>query len=250
MASVVIDKRFCGPADSGNGGYAAGLFAKTINGPAEVSLLAPPPLDTPISIINDDNGGLCAQFGDTIIAKMKPTQVDFDAPPCPDFESIKTAHTQFLSECDGEHLIPYCFVCGNRRAEGDGLRIFSGPVPESSLNADFWTPGADLADGQGFVREEFLWAALDCPSAFALRIWPAVSLLGQIRVNVISRPKVGERLVAAGWPKSRDGRKHFAASALYNEAGDLIAQADTLWIELRDGKLLAKLRQQRDAPQM
>ena len=38
--------RFNGPADSGNGGYCAGVIAGFVDGPAEVSLRAPVPLDT------------------------------------------------------------------------------------------------------------------------------------------------------------------------------------------------------------
>ena len=44
MTSVVIEKRFCGPPNSGNGGYVCGLLAAHIEADAEVTLLAPPPL--------------------------------------------------------------------------------------------------------------------------------------------------------------------------------------------------------------
>ena len=39
---VRIDRRFRGPADSANGGYAAGLLASFLDGPAEVTLRLPP----------------------------------------------------------------------------------------------------------------------------------------------------------------------------------------------------------------
>ena len=45
MTSVIIDKRYRGPPNSGNGGYVCGRLARHIPGGAEVTLRAPPPLD-------------------------------------------------------------------------------------------------------------------------------------------------------------------------------------------------------------
>jgi hypothetical protein len=50
---VVIDRRYCGPKNSANGGYAAGVFARVIDGPAEVTLKAPPRFDVPIAFERD-----------------------------------------------------------------------------------------------------------------------------------------------------------------------------------------------------
>ena len=47
---VRIDKRFCGPYDSGNGGYTCGVIAKYIDGPAEVLLRRPPPLNRQLNV--------------------------------------------------------------------------------------------------------------------------------------------------------------------------------------------------------
>ena len=51
VATVVIDRRFNGPEHSSNGGYACGSVAAFIDGPAEVTLRVPPPLDTETSSI-------------------------------------------------------------------------------------------------------------------------------------------------------------------------------------------------------
>src|SRR3982075_2267589 len=71
-----------------------------------------------------------------------------------------------------EHLPPTCFVCGPARAQGDGLRIFAGPLVRQSRNASAvfaatWTPDPTLAAEDGFVAPEFLWSALDCPTGYA-----------------------------------------------------------------------------------
>ena len=41
-----ISERFCGPPNSGNGGYVCGLLAKHLTGTVTVRLKAPPPLTT------------------------------------------------------------------------------------------------------------------------------------------------------------------------------------------------------------
>ena len=49
--AIVIDRRFRGPDDSGNGGYSAGLFALEHGGDVvEVTLRLPPPLETPLEL--------------------------------------------------------------------------------------------------------------------------------------------------------------------------------------------------------
>jgi hypothetical protein len=50
MATLSIDRRFCGPAGSGNGGYTAGRLAALIGDPAEITLRRPPPLETEMKI--------------------------------------------------------------------------------------------------------------------------------------------------------------------------------------------------------
>jgi hypothetical protein len=46
-----IKRRFCGPPDSGNGGYVAGRLADYFDGAARVRLLKPPPLEVPMDVI-------------------------------------------------------------------------------------------------------------------------------------------------------------------------------------------------------
>lgn len=242
MTEVVIKKRFCGPKTSGNGGYSAGLFAQIIDGPAAIMLQRPPPLDTPITLRPSDGGGFEAVHKDQVIAKIAPASIAVDAPPLPDKNGVQHAHDHFLDDVDGEHMLPYCFVCGNKRDQGDGLRLFTGPVPDSPVNADFWTPTADLADDDGLIRPEFLWAALDCPSAFALRNELRLSLLGKLAVDILRRPKVGEKLTVAAWRTGADGRKHFSSSAIYDGDQKIIAKANAVWIEINDPAFLEKLK--------
>ncbi|MEO1311844.1 MAG: hypothetical protein AAFV51_12910, partial [Pseudomonadota bacterium] len=113
------------------------------------------------------------------------------------------------------------------------------------LNADHWTPHESLAGEDGLVAPEYLWAALDCPSAFALRPPPhRMMLLGALSAEIRRRPKTGERLVVMAWPKGTEGRKHFADSAILDEGGEAVAVANALWIELNDPEFVQALRAQ------
>ncbi len=244
IKTVIIGERFCGPKTSGNGGYTAGLIAQAIAGPASVTLKAPPPLDTPIDLRAGEGGKVEAVAGDTLIAVAEPGEVTVDPPAIPGDDAIAQAHDDFLKAEDGFQIIPYCFVCGKERAPGDGLRIFSGPAPESPVNADFWTPGEDLAGEDGLVRPEYLWAALDCPTAYALRVGKRMTLLGRFAADIKRRPKPGERLIAAAWRTGEDGRKHYSASVLLDESRAVIACANAIWIELADPALIEKLRRE------
>lgn len=243
MTTVTIDKRFCGPKSSGNGGYSAGLFARAIDGPAAVKLMKPPPFDTPIELRKSETG-FEAVAGESVIASVESAVVRVDPPAMPSDADIAAAHKDFLKTIGDAHIIPYCFVCGTKRGVGDGLRIFSGAAPDSPVNADFWTPAGDLAGDDGLVRPEFLWAALDCPTAYALRVGERMTLLGRLAVDIFRRPKPGERLIAAAWRTGEEGRKHFSSSILLDEDREIIAASNALWIELNDPALIARIKQE------
>ena len=243
MSEVIINKRFCGPKASANGGCAAGVLAKAVGGRAlEVTLKSPPPLGEPISIRQSGAGAYDAFHRETLIATIAPGTVAIDPPPLPSDADIAAAHDAYVRDEAMTLIYPYCFVCGKKRQADDGLHIFAGAAPESPVNADFWTPASSLADEDGLVGAEYLWGALDCPGAFALRMDDAFVLLGRFTAEIKRRPKPGETLIVAAWRTGQDGRKHFSSSALYDEDRALIAAANAVWIELSDPAMVARLK--------
>ena len=94
------------------------------------------------------------------------------------------------------HPYPACFVCGPTRDEGDGLRIFPGPVEGRELYAAPWTPDDSVADDEGIVRPEFVWAALDCPSGIVTDLFGDVGriLLGRLAAELIEPLEAGTQL--------------------------------------------------------
>ena len=73
----------------------------------------------------------------------------------------------------------------------------------------------------------------DCPGGFSLPPTQTNYLLGEMTTQIHTRPRAGDPIIIHSWRAWSDGRKHFAGSALCDADGTLIAQADTLWIELK-----------------
>ena len=226
-APLVIDRRFCGPPDSGNGGYSAGRLAAVLDGPVEVRLRRPPPLERELDVVGDGDDAVLLD-GDAEVARARPAELELTVPAPPSFEQARAVEGQ--CKAFDNHPFPGCFVCGPDR-HADGLCIFPGPVEDQV--AATWTPEAELVAADGRVRPEFLWAALDCPGSFALTPEPGKwMVLGSFTVAIDRRPEAGERLVVTGWDRGRDGRKLLAGTALFNEAGECLARARAIWVEI------------------
>ena len=120
---VEVHRRFRGPPTSGNGGYVAGLVAEWIDGPAQVDLLAPIPLEVPLHRRRDDAEVMLFD-ADRNYACGRPLDepLVMDLPGPPSEEELEAAAMSFPGPSG--HPIPGCFVCGTERGPGDGLCIY------------------------------------------------------------------------------------------------------------------------------
>lgn len=227
--SIIINHRFCGPPQSGNGGYVSGIMANFIEGAATVTLRKPPPLDKEIRVVKSE-GKAELYDGEILIAESVPAVFDLDIPAVPEMEEAEEAVNRY----DGfrEHPFETCFVCGPKREEGDGLRIFTGLVDGREIVAAPWIPHESLGDEDGLVKSEFIWAALDCPGAYAIIDKPPTVVLGRITGEITEGIKVGEKCRVIGWPIGRDGRKCYSGTAVFNEAGELCGAAKSIWFSI------------------
>jgi hypothetical protein len=226
---VVIEERYRGPPDSGNGGYVCGLIAGFLGGPAEVTLRRPPPIGRPLSIRGAGEGGAALFDEDEMVAEAVPTYLDVGHPnPVARREAVEAAarYPGFAL-----HPFPTCFVCGPDRAEGDGLRIFVGPIGRDVVAAP-WTPDRTLADEDGVVRPEFVWAALDCPGAFASGFPETPMVLGRLWAKLLRPVRSAQGCVVMAWSEGYERRKRFAGSAVFGDDGELLALARATWISL------------------
>ena len=228
---LTIDPRFCGPPNSANGGYTCGLLGRFIEGPATVTLRAPPPLATPLHVEQRDDVVLLTD--DTVIAEAHAGTVGGELPEPVSFQEAELAASRYPWR--DKHPYPTCFVCGPQRRPGDALRIFPGPVEGRAIYASPWIPEPSLAAPDRSVRSEFVWAALDCPSGIVTDLFGQMGLmlLGRLTVDIRRPLNAGARYVVQAWPVDRDGRKMNTASALFSDQGEPCASARAVWIELR-----------------
>lgn len=236
IGSIVIDPRFRGPPHSGNGGYSCGRLAGFMEGVAEVTLRQPPPLATEMQVVPEAGGTVGLYDGERLIATARPADVTVTPPLRPGFEEAQAASSRtFLPHT---HKLPTCYVCGPDRAHGDGLRIHCGPLDTQAgwdgVVAAGWIPEDYMADGSGTVAPEFAWAALDCPTAYAMASadgFPSI-LLGRQAVRIERRPQPGERCVVTAWQTGHEGRKFWSQGALLDAAGKTLAVCQATWIEV------------------
>lgn len=232
MPTVRINRRFCGPPDSGNGGYVCGLLARELGGSnVSVSLRVPPPLDRDLEL-DGDGATAWLKDGDVLIGTAEPQHVSIQVPDPPTLAAAQQAETRYAGL--RHHHFPGCFVCGPERGRGDGLRLFAGALGDGGGQvASAWTPDDSLLDPDGFVRNEFVWAALDCPGYWAAAPAAGIAVLGRFTVVVHSERVPADRLIVTGWPIASEGRKHRVGTALHDADGRLLAAGEAIWITLR-----------------
>jgi hypothetical protein len=221
MPELTLARRFRGPLTSANGGYAAGRLAAFVDADAvEVTLRLPPPLDRALEVRHAEDA-VALLDGDALVAEARPAVVDADPPAPVSFDDAHHAAARHVRV--GVEVFSECFTCGIR-AEHDGLEVYAGAVTgREPLHAAPWVVGESAP--------EIVWAAIDCPGAYAVgAAGRGEIVLGRMTATVQRVPDVGERCVVVSWPLGEDGRKIYAGTALLADDGDLLAIARQTWI--------------------
>ena len=229
--TLTIPGRFNGPRDSGNGGYSCGLFASLIDGPAEVSLRAPVPVDTELRGVPRDDGGADILDGDMLVATVEPAaELDLEVPETVNLDEAREGSKLYRGVEDGP--FSHCFVCGLARKDAFG--VFAGEVEGKRVVASPWTPPAETAGGDGTVADEFAWAVLDCPTYFAAYYGEdlEMSVLARQQVRIDGPVRAGEEHVVIAWPISTDGRKRLTGCALLSAEGETLARGQVLMVAI------------------
>jgi hypothetical protein len=232
-----IPARYSGPPGSANGGYTCGRVAELVGAEeVEVSLRHPPPLETPLAVVREDDR-VELHHDDILVAEGRPAELLLDVPDAVPADEVARAEANGRERWTAKHPFPTCFVCGPRRTAGDGLLIFPVELPgDEGLFGAPWTPNESVSDGHGWVRPEDVWAALDCPTSAPVANYadgPPI-VLAQLTARLGCPVRVGEPHTILSWALERDGRKRHAAAALYDSEGRMLCASQALWIELRD----------------
>lgn len=218
--TVTIARRYRGPLESANGGYAAGLLGSRVGPAAEVTLRLPPPLERPL-VFRRDGKKLLLLDGDQLVAEGVPGDPQLAAPEPPTRDEASAASAGIGAW--GPPQFAECFVCGVRD-DGSGLGIHPGRIQgREGLVATTWVARE--------VAPEVVWAAIDCPGAYAVgEVGRGEPVLGRMTARILRLPEESEPCVVAGWPLGSDGRKLHAGTALYGRDGAVLALARQVWI--------------------
>lgn len=232
-----IDRTYCGPPTTAHGGVAVGRFAELVgDGPTEVRLIGPPPLDTELEFRTEDDGVVVSgPGGDVARVRALPGPVwvePFSPVGGADLDHAAAVYLRRVEE-DG-HPFPTCFGCGPERTEGDGLRQFAGPVPGGDRVAARFR-----VDGEGLLPDWLVWAGLDCPSGFAATLAehpPEGFVLGTMSGQVHGGAEAGVEHQVHGRLVAVDGRKYTTEVAMLAPDGTTVGSARAVWIGIDPGR--------------
>ena len=208
-------------------------MASFLEGPAEVTLRRPVPLDTPLDVVGEADGSVRVLDGEALVVEARSApELDVEVPAPVTPHEARKATARYRAPSDG--IFSRCFVCG--RAREDAFGVFAGAVDGRELVASPWTPPSWTADGAGRVLPEFVWAVLDCPTYFALYTDGELpmSVLARLAARVDGPVVAGQEHVVIAWPMEAEGRKRHAGAAVLSPEGDTLASAHALLIEPRE----------------
>lgn len=218
---VSIPGRFRGPANSGQGGYSAGVAASFIDGPAHVRLRRPPPLDRQLSVETGPDG-VSIRDGENVVLVARSSTLD--AIPPPDEAWLSAVFERGPQSAMDWHMAPTCFVCGTQ----DSLGMHPTRMDQFPLWATVWTP--ELRLGEPNLPPEIVWAVLDCPAGWATTdsrrpkrsFFPA---LADMTAEIVHPIPLGSPVAVLGWMTSDGDRRIECESAVIDESGTVLARA-------------------------
>jgi hypothetical protein len=202
-----------------------------------VTLRRPPPLEKEMNVVAEAGDSIALYDGEQLIATARPQRMRIEETEPPTFdEAIAASRRTFDTS---RHKLPMCYVCGPHRDPGDGLRLFCGPLDPhdtdwSGVVAAPFIPESYMADDSGAVSPEFVWAALDCPTAYAAGSadgFPTI-LLGRQAVTIRRKPGIGEKCIVTANQTAREGRKYLAQATLFGADRSALALCKATWLEV------------------
>lgn len=229
--TVVVPQELCGPPECANGGIVAGMLARHLEGAVEVTLRRPVPLDEPVTL-ERLGSAVVIRLGHEVLALAQPAEM----PPLPPHPPswAEALEASGLRPPPETHPFPTCFVCGPAREPGDGLCLQPGPIRDRPGVATPWIPAPCTAGDAGYVRPEFLWAALDCPGGFAALLGrrPRPLVLGRLTGRILTAPRPGDPIIVQAWPVASEGRRHRVGTSLHDMNGTCLAVAKATWFDV------------------
>lgn len=237
LDQITIPEHVFGYPEVAFGGYVAGVLAAHSPGTAQrVDFRGRVPVGTPLTIARTAHYGIAlTDATGTILTEANPATPATEVPQRPEWAEVEAATERGLKS--EKRLFTHCYGCGAGCAPGKGLRLFPCTLRERGLVVSAWTPDPALAGPDGTLSIENVWAALDCPGAwagFAYHRMAMGAVTAALTAKVLAPVEAGVAHTSLAWPLAADGRKHTVGVALATADGELCALAEALWIEPRE----------------
>ncbi|MCU1678682.1 MAG: hypothetical protein JWM93_3440 [Frankiales bacterium] len=229
MAHLIISSTRQGPPGIANGGWLAGLLAGAAGDgrSGTTTLRRPTPVGVELTVGGTPEAGTVLTLGDQVLADHVAGVADIEMPPAVAWHEAVALAPSYVGLV--RHPFPGCMVCGSARDEGDALCLRPGRLT-ADVVATPWIPAPWTDDGTGRAALPAVWAALDCPSAWAIDDEGRAVVLGRITARIDAAPAVGGKHVVVGWVRERTSRRVAqCGSALYDEKGAVLAVASSTW---------------------
>jgi hypothetical protein len=127
LAKVTIARQFCGPPNSGNGGYVCGMIAKALDGPAKAVLRAPVPLDIELAL-EDAEGAIQLSSAEGLLIGMAAPG-DAAVLPEPPASAIRRENSESTrSASPAAWTAPRAMACGSSPARSRARRKAMWPA--------------------------------------------------------------------------------------------------------------------------
>ena len=226
---IVLERRFNGPPATANGGYACGVVARHVDGPATVSLRRPVPLGTPLELERHDDGHVTLHDGPDADRRGRARRCRWTSSRRTgrSVEEARAAVARRPAACPrrsapaGSAPRPVRTASASRSARW--RRIPHSPVRYSAA-------GRAAARRRARPRSPGLrWTARATRRRCGAT--PRPSLLASMRAELLEPDPAGEPLIVVGWSARRRGPQAPTAPPRSSRRdGRMLARAEALWI--------------------
>jgi uncharacterized protein (TIGR00369 family) len=137
-----------------------------------------------------------------------------------------------------KHIKNTCFGCGIDNPEGMKLKFFVDEEKQQTvcnfrLTAKYQGP-------PGHAHGGIIATILDEAMGKINKLRHVIALTKTMNIEYMKPVPLRKKLVAVGYEKSVEGRKHLNAAEIRNEAGEVLARCEGLFIAVDAAKMFEK----------
>lgn len=135
----------------------------------------------------------------------------------------------------------HCFGCGNENPDGLRLKFRFDEAHERAI-CDFRMPKR-YQGPPGHIHGGVIATILDEAMGKVNKLRSVIALTKKMEIEYMRPVPLGEKLTVVGREKAVHGRKHFNVAEIRNQAGEVLARSEGLFIAIDPEAMFAKLSQ-------